>query len=42
MYQYHTSLTSVYCHKYLLIFYLSRIGKKNKRRFSNKILKAKT
>ena len=42
MYQCHMSLTSVYRHKYLLIFYLSRIGKKTKRRSKNKSLKAKT
>ena len=42
MYQCHMSLTSVYLHKYLLIFYLSRIGKKTERRSKNKSLKAKT
>ena len=36
------TLTSVYLHKYLLIFYLSRIGKKTKRKSKNKSLKAKT
>ena len=42
MYQCHMSLTSVYRHKYLLILYLSRIGKKTKRRSNNKSIKAKT
>ena len=37
MYQYHMSLTSVYLHKYLLIFYHSRIGKNIKRRSKNKV-----
>ena len=42
MYQCHMSLTSVYLQKYLLIFYLSRNGKKTKRRSKNKSLKPKT
>ena len=42
MYQCHMSLTSVYRHKYLLIFYHSRIGKKTKRSSKDKSLKAKT
>ena len=33
---------NMYLHKYLLIFYLSRIGKKTKRRSKNTSLKAKT
>ena len=41
MYQCHMSLTSVYLQKYLLIFYLSKIGK-TKRRSKNQILKLKT
>ena len=42
MYQRHMSLTSMYRHKYSLIFYPSRIGKKTKKRSKNKSLKAKT